>query len=162
MPPVRSNDANTRTYPSMIHWRSETVAPSLRWIVGRAMLTTVLSSIAIARAKHIVRRTMTFSRAFSPLNPNSGMHASFLADTDGLADPDGNIRDGAVVPYVSLEYRRIESGMKTARSPMIHASEISMSSSVEPPLVGYCPTVKTRARFAQCVMGLLRAIAWTH
>src|SRR5688500_17746034 len=97
----------------MIHWRSETVAFSWVWIVGSAMLTTVLSSIAIARAKHIVRRTMTFSRAFSPLNPNSGMHASFLAD------PAGNIRDGAVVPYVSLEYRRIESGMKIARRPTI-------------------------------------------
>src|SRR6187431_394309 len=57
----------------MIHWRSETVAPSSRWIVGSAMLTTVLSSIAIARAKHIVSRTIVFSRALSPLKPSSGM-----------------------------------------------------------------------------------------
>ncbi len=82
---MSSNDANTRTYPSMIHWRSETVAFSLRWIVGSAMLTTVLSSIAIARAKHIVSRTMTFSRAFSPLNPNSG-----IAGVLSGFDPDRN------------------------------------------------------------------------
>jgi len=30
----------------------------------------VLSSIAIPSAKHIVNRTMTFSRAFSPSKPN--------------------------------------------------------------------------------------------
>src|SRR5262245_62760493 len=54
----------------MIHWRSETVAFSCRWIVGSAMLTTVLSSIAMARAKHIVSRTIVFSLALSPLNPN--------------------------------------------------------------------------------------------
>src|SRR5262245_6170944 len=39
-------------------------------MLGRATLTTVLSSIAIARAKHMVRRTMTFSRALSPSKPN--------------------------------------------------------------------------------------------
>src|SRR5918994_2046766 len=70
MPPVSSNEANTRTYPSTIHWSSLTPAPSSRLIVGSATLTTVLSSIAIASAKHIVNRTMTFSRAFSPSKPN--------------------------------------------------------------------------------------------
>ena len=50
----------------MIHWIAETLAPSSVWIRGIATFTTVLSSIAIARAKHIVSRTMTFSRAFSP------------------------------------------------------------------------------------------------
>jgi hypothetical protein len=39
-------------------------------MLGRATLTTVLSSIAIASAKHIVNRTMTFSRALSPSKPN--------------------------------------------------------------------------------------------
>ena len=47
-------------------------------IVGSAMLTTVLSSIAIASAKHIVSRTMTFSLAFSPLNPSSGISSEVL------------------------------------------------------------------------------------
>jgi len=70
MPPVSSSEANTRTYPSTIHWSSLTPAPSSRLIVGSATLTTVLSSIAIASAKHIVNRTMTFSRAFSPSKPN--------------------------------------------------------------------------------------------
>jgi hypothetical protein len=92
MPPVSRRDANARTYPSMIHWRSETVASSLLVIVGRAMLTTVLSSIAIARAKHIVRRTMTFSLAFSPLKPSNGMVGSFLVDARC------NAREGGPVP----------------------------------------------------------------
>jgi hypothetical protein len=39
-------------------------------MLGRATLTTVLSSIAIASAKHIVSKTMTFSREFSPSKPN--------------------------------------------------------------------------------------------
>src|SRR6187200_220498 len=39
-------------------------------MVGTATLTTVLSSIAIAKAKHIVSSTMPFSRAFSPSKPN--------------------------------------------------------------------------------------------
>src|SRR4029079_14696936 len=39
-------------------------------MLGSATLTTVLSSIAIASAKHIVSRTMPLSRAFSPSNPN--------------------------------------------------------------------------------------------
>src|SRR5436190_3410164 len=39
-------------------------------MLGSATFTTVLSSIAIARAKHIVSRTTTFSREFSPSNPN--------------------------------------------------------------------------------------------
>ena len=39
-------------------------------MLGSATLTTVLSSIAIASAKHIVSRTMTFSRALSPSKPN--------------------------------------------------------------------------------------------
>ena len=41
-------------------------------IVGSATFTTVLSSMAMARAKHIVNRTMTFSLALSPSNPNNG------------------------------------------------------------------------------------------
>ena len=45
---------------------------------------------------------------------------------------------------------------------MIHTDEIRMSSSVVPPLVGYCPTVKTRARLAQWEMGLFRAITCTQ
>lgn len=40
-------------------------------MLGRATFTTVLSSITIARAKHIVSNTMPFSRAFSPSNPNN-------------------------------------------------------------------------------------------
>src|SRR5262245_8206551 len=69
----------------MIHCRSETVAPVSRWIVGRAMLTTVLSSIAIARAKHMVRSTITFSRAFSPLNPRTDKAVSFHCRAAGDA-----------------------------------------------------------------------------
>src|SRR4249920_4195941 len=39
-------------------------------MLGNATLTTVLSSIAIASAKHIVSRTMTFSLALSPSKPS--------------------------------------------------------------------------------------------
>src|SRR5439155_26004746 len=68
MPPVSSRDANARTYPSTIHWRSLIVACSSRLSVGRATFTTVLSSITMASAKHIVSRTISFSRWFSPSN----------------------------------------------------------------------------------------------
>jgi hypothetical protein len=49
------------------------------------MFTTVLSSIAIASAKHIVKSTITFSRASSPEKPSSGTEPSgvlraFLAE----------------------------------------------------------------------------------
>src|SRR5207249_5024283 len=44
--------------------------------VGSATFTTVLSSIAMASAKHIVSRTISFSRWFSP--SNSGTSSSFL------------------------------------------------------------------------------------
>ena len=70
IPPVSSRDANARTYPSTIHCSSLTPAPSSRLRVGSATLTTVLSSMAMASAKHMVSRTMTFSRALSPSNPN--------------------------------------------------------------------------------------------
>ena len=75
----------------MIHWRSETVALSLLVIVGSAMLTTVLSSIAIASAKHIVSRTMTFSLAFSPLNPSSGMVDPSLVDASSNTRRRGSV-----------------------------------------------------------------------
>src|SRR3954447_4222138 len=70
MPPVSSSEANASTYASTTHWSSEKPALRSCWMRGSATLTTVLSSIAIARAKHIVSRTMTFSRAFSPSNPS--------------------------------------------------------------------------------------------
>ncbi len=43
-PIVSRRPANTRTYASTIHWRSDAVAENVRWIVGRATLRTVLSS----------------------------------------------------------------------------------------------------------------------
>src|SRR4051812_13361438 len=70
MPPVSNRDANASTYASTTHCSSEKPAFKSCWIRGSATLTTVLSSIAIARAKHIVSRTTTFSRAFSPSNPS--------------------------------------------------------------------------------------------
>ncbi len=54
----------------MIHCRPLTPAPSSRLMVGSATFTTVLSSIAMNSAKHIVSRTATFLRE-SP--ENSGL-----------------------------------------------------------------------------------------
>src|SRR3954466_776693 len=70
MPPVSNREANASTYASTTHCSSEKPAFKSCWIRGSATLKTVLSSIAIARAKHIVSRTTTFSRAFSPSNPS--------------------------------------------------------------------------------------------
>src|SRR4029453_4724681 len=89
MPPVSSREAKTRTYPSTIHWSSLTPASSSRLIVGSATLTTVLSSIAIASAKHIVNRTMTFSRAFSPSKPNMPSDLQVSAALRSLYRPSG-------------------------------------------------------------------------
>src|SRR6266511_352333 len=94
MPPVSSSEANTRTYPSTIHWSSLTPAPSSRLIVGRATLTTVLSSIAIASAKHIVNRTMTFSRAFSPSKPNTAHPQTTGRDVPVTVPASGDNRAG--------------------------------------------------------------------
>src|SRR5437867_1324029 len=40
----------------MIHWRPDTPAPSDRWMVGRAVLTTRLSSIGMNRPNTIAAR----------------------------------------------------------------------------------------------------------
>src|SRR5918994_1483639 len=106
MPPVSSNEANTRTYPSTIHWSSLTPAPSSRLIVGSATLTTVLSSIAIASAKHIVNRTMTFSRAFSPSKPNIPSDLQGSTTSGSLYRPKGTTWGcGRIVPRDGLQPR---------------------------------------------------------
>src|SRR6185436_9558026 len=127
MPPVSSSEANTRTYPSTIHWSSLTPASSSRLIVGRATLTTVLSSIAIASAKHIVNRTMTFSRAFSPSKPNMPSDLQVSAAPRSLYRPQGTTHGrGRIVPEapagpgpadlgpaVGADAHRVEEGQQT-------------------------------------------------
>ena len=54
VPPLSSRLARASTKASTIHCSSEMLAPSLRWMVGRARFTTVLSSITMNKAKHIV------------------------------------------------------------------------------------------------------------
>src|SRR2546423_9020368 len=49
----------------MIHWRPETPEPSSRWMRGRATLTTVLSSMAMKRAKHIAPNVNSLVRRSS-------------------------------------------------------------------------------------------------
>ena len=56
VPPVSSRLASASTNASTIHWSSLMLALSSRWIVGSARFTTVLSSITMNRAKHIVPR----------------------------------------------------------------------------------------------------------
>src|SRR5205823_11809356 len=65
-------------------------------MLGSATLTTVLSSIAIASAKHIVNRTMTFSRAFSPSKPN--MQILLFSAAGRRNDAVSNPRIAGVVP----------------------------------------------------------------
>jgi hypothetical protein len=51
-PAVRSRHANTITYASTIHWRSEPVAPSSRTIVGKATFRIELSTEMTSSDRH--------------------------------------------------------------------------------------------------------------
>ena len=46
----------------MIHCRPETPDPKWSWMLGKATLTTVLSSMAMKRAKHIAPRVRILVR----------------------------------------------------------------------------------------------------
>ena len=54
VPPVSNRLASARTKASTIHCNSVMLALRSRWIVGSARFTTVLSSITMNSAKHIV------------------------------------------------------------------------------------------------------------
>src|SRR5436305_8735911 len=69
-PPVSMNEAKVSVYASMIHARLETPAPSSRWIVGRATLTTRLSSMGMSRPNTMAASTHHFRR--SPGSPSFG------------------------------------------------------------------------------------------
>ena len=69
VPPVSSRLASASTKASTIHWSSLMLAPSSRWIVGSARFTTVLSSITMNRAKHMVPRVMRLIRFRSVMVP---------------------------------------------------------------------------------------------
>ncbi len=57
----------------MIHCRPETPEPKSRWMVGRATFTTVLSSMAMNRAKHMVNRVVSLSlRSTANMSPPRG------------------------------------------------------------------------------------------
>ena len=51
-PAVSSNPANTIVYASMIHWRSDPVAPSSLTIDGSATLRIVLSTLITTSERH--------------------------------------------------------------------------------------------------------------
>ena len=61
-------------------------------MAGRATFTTVLSSMTMASAKHMVRRTMTFSRALSPSNPNTATRLPPRRRTDLTPPPDAILK----------------------------------------------------------------------
>jgi hypothetical protein len=54
--------------------------------------------MAMARAKHIVRRTITFSLALSPSNPNSGTTSPFPLESSRQDTVEPTDRPGGLFP----------------------------------------------------------------
>ena len=125
-----------------------------------ATLTTVLSSIAIARAKHIVSSTTTFSRAFSPSNP-SNVTADPFSDARAVGATGLQLSTGIRCRLFRVRsigrYRRIDKGTNTARMAAIQKIESTRRCSklvVGSPVAGstgiaWSPSAITRARLAQ-------------
>ena len=65
VPPVSSRLANRSVYASTTHCSPETPACRLSWIFGSATFTTVLSSIAMNKAKHMAKRVGSLVCRFS-------------------------------------------------------------------------------------------------
>ena len=57
--PVSSNTANVRVYALTVHSRPSKDAPSSRWMVGRAVLTTRLSSTTISNAMAVTAKVQS-------------------------------------------------------------------------------------------------------
>ncbi len=54
----------------MIHCRPDTPEPKSRWMVGSATFTTVLSSMAMNSAKHMVKRVVSLTlRSTANIDP---------------------------------------------------------------------------------------------